>query len=54
MKQGEQGIRWWVFGSAALMVVGAFGPWVKALGQSVGGTEEGADKGCSCSPVLNQ
>ena len=43
MKPGEQGIRWWVFGSAALMVAGAFGPWVKALGQSVGGTDGSND-----------
>jgi hypothetical protein len=41
--QGGQGVRWWVFGSAALMVVGAFGPWVKALGQSVGGTDGSND-----------
>lgn len=43
MQQGRQGIRWWVFGSAALMIVGAFGPWVKALGQSVGGTDGSND-----------
>ena len=43
MRQGGQRIRWWVFGSAALMIVGAFGPWVKALGQSVGGTDGSND-----------
>lgn len=43
MHQGRQGVRWWLLGSAALMVVGAFGPWVKALGQSVGGTDGSND-----------
>jgi hypothetical protein len=43
MQQGRQGLQWWVLGSAALMVVGAFGPWVKALGQSVGGTDGSND-----------
>ena len=32
-----------MFGSAALMIVGAFGPWVQALGQSVGGTDGSND-----------
>ena len=43
MQQGRQKLQWWVLGSAALMVVGAFGPWVKALGQSVGGTDGSND-----------
>jgi hypothetical protein len=34
----RQVILGWVLGSAALMVIGSFGPWVKALGTSVGGT----------------
>jgi hypothetical protein len=29
----------WVAGSAALMVIGAFGPWLKILGVSVKGTQ---------------
>jgi hypothetical protein len=33
----------WVLGSAGLMVLGAFGPWVKALGQSVSGTDGSND-----------
>ena len=37
--ENTQRLQWWVLGSATLMVVGAFGPWVKALGQSVGGTD---------------
>jgi len=41
--QGGQGLRWWVFGSAALMVLGAFGPWVKVLGASVAGTDGSND-----------
>jgi hypothetical protein len=41
--QGKQAVQWWVIGSAALMVLGAFGPWVKALGQSVGGTDGSND-----------
>lgn len=36
-------VRWWVFASAAAMVVGAFGPWVKALGESVRGTDGSND-----------
>ena len=43
MRQARQGLQWWVLGSAALMAVGAFGPWVKALGQSVGGTDGSND-----------
>jgi hypothetical protein len=43
MQQGGHGVRWWVFGSAVLMLLGAFGPWVKALGQSVGGTDGSND-----------
>src|SRR5436309_14409061 len=39
----DQRLQWWVLGSAALMVIGAFGPWVKALGQSVGGTDGSND-----------
>jgi hypothetical protein len=30
-------------GSVGLMLLGAFGPWVKALGQSVGGTDGSND-----------
>jgi hypothetical protein len=41
--QQGQGLRLWVLGSAALMVIGAFGPWVKVLGQSVGGTDGSND-----------
>jgi FtsH-binding integral membrane protein len=33
----------WVFASAALMAIGAFGPWVKVLGLSVNGTDGGND-----------
>jgi hypothetical protein len=40
---GRQKFQWWVFGSAALMLIGAFGPWVKALAQSVGGTDGSND-----------
>jgi hypothetical protein len=29
----------WVVGSAVLMIIGSFGPWVIALGQSVSGTD---------------
>lgn len=42
-EQQGRGVQWWVLGSAALMVVGAFGPWVKALGVSVGGTDGSND-----------
>jgi hypothetical protein len=44
MQQGERrGVRTWVFASAALMAVGAFGPWVKVLGISVAGTDGSND-----------
>jgi hypothetical protein len=43
MEQRGQGVRWWVLGSAALAIVGAFGPWVKALGISVGGIDGSND-----------
>jgi hypothetical protein len=43
MQQKGQALQWWVLGSAVLMVVGAFGPWVKALGQSVSGTDGSND-----------
>jgi hypothetical protein len=43
MQQSSQRVRWWVLGSGGLMVVGAFGPWVKALGQSVAGTDGSND-----------
>jgi hypothetical protein len=43
MSEGGKGVRGWVLCSAALMVVGAFGPWVKALGISVGGTDGSND-----------
>jgi hypothetical protein len=33
----------WVLGSAGLAVIGAFGPWVKALGVSVSGTDGSND-----------
>ncbi len=36
-------IRGWILLSAVLMVVGAFGPWVKALGQSASGTDGSND-----------
>jgi hypothetical protein len=38
-----QRIFWWLLASAGLMVIGAFGPWVKALGLSVSGTDAGND-----------
>ena len=43
MERPGQGVRYWALASAALMVVGAFGPWVKALGISVGGTDGSND-----------
>jgi len=43
VQQRGQGLRWWLFGSAALMVIGAFGPWAKVLGASVGGTDGSND-----------
>jgi len=39
----QQAFFWWVLASAALMVVGAFGPWVELLGLSAGGTDGGND-----------
>jgi hypothetical protein len=39
-------VKWkqvWVLASAGLMLLGAFGPWVKALGISVGGTDGSND-----------
>jgi hypothetical protein len=33
----------WIEASAALMLIGAFGPWVKALGVSVSGTDGSND-----------
>jgi len=35
------GIFWWTAVSAVLMVVGGFGPWAKALGVSISGTDGG-------------
>jgi hypothetical protein len=43
MRQSGQGIRIWMGISVALMLVGAFGPWVKALGTSVNGTDGSND-----------
>jgi hypothetical protein len=39
----QQGLFWWTLVSAGLMVVGAFGPWVKALGIGVSGTDGSND-----------
>jgi len=39
----QQAFFWWVLASAALMVVGAFGPWVELLGLSAGGTDGNND-----------
>ena len=39
----QQALFWWVVGSAALMVVGSFGPWAKVLGFSVSGTDGSND-----------
>ena len=39
----RSGILVWGLASAGLMVVGAFGPWVKGLGTSVAGTDGGND-----------
>jgi hypothetical protein len=33
----------WVLASAGLMLIGAFGPWVKALGMSASGTDGSND-----------
>jgi hypothetical protein len=35
----RKGLQYWVLASALGMVLGAFGPWVKALGQSVSGVD---------------
>ena len=40
----RQGLLIWSLASAGLMVVGAFGPWIKALGSGVSGTD-GANDG---------
>lgn len=39
----HQALFWWVVASVALMVIGAFGPWVKALGLGVSGINGGND-----------
>ena len=39
----QQACFWWVLASAALMVVGAFGPWVELLGLTAGGTDGNND-----------
>jgi len=39
----DQRLTTWVLVSAALMVVGAFGPWIKVFGLSVGGTDASND-----------
>ena len=39
----QQALFWWVVGSAALMVVGSFGPWAKVLGFTVSGTDGSND-----------
>jgi hypothetical protein len=39
----QQALFWWVVGSAGLMLIGAFGPWVKALGVSANGTDGNND-----------
>jgi hypothetical protein len=39
----QQALFGWVVGSAALMVVGSFGPWAKVLGFSVSGTDGSND-----------
>jgi hypothetical protein len=33
----------WVYASAGVMILGAFGPWIKALGTSVSGTDGSND-----------
>jgi hypothetical protein len=35
----QQALFWWVVGSAALMVVGTFGPWANVLAFTVSGTD---------------
>lgn len=39
----RKGLQYWALASAAGMVLGAFGPWVKALGQSVSGVDGSND-----------
>lgn len=39
----RQALFWWVVGSAALMVLGSFGPWAKVLAITVSGTDGGND-----------
>ncbi len=39
----QQALFWWVVASAALMVVGSFGPWAKVLGVTVSGTDGNND-----------
>lgn len=34
---------WWAWGSLLVMVVGAFGPWVKVLDLTINGTDGGRD-----------
>lgn len=38
-----QRVQWWVLGSGALMLIGAFGPWASVLAMSVGGTDGSND-----------
>lgn len=39
----RQAVMTWVYASAGLMAIGAFGPWVKVLGQSASGTDGSND-----------
>jgi hypothetical protein len=39
----QQGIFWWVVASGGLMLIGAFGPWVKAFAVSASGTDGSND-----------
>lgn len=39
----RSGLQAWVLGSAGVMVLGSFGPWIKALGQSVSGVDGSND-----------
>ena len=39
----QQALFWWIVVSAALMVIGSFGPWAKVLGVSISGTDGGND-----------
>jgi hypothetical protein len=39
----RSGLQVWVLGSAAVMVLGSFGPWIKALGQSISGVDGSND-----------